>query len=555
MNALRFGRALWTAFACGVALRAQDAAQERVVQVTVTAVAERSVYLDRGRDAGLLVGGLVRLFGPGGELEVEVRSVTASSARAELPPGVPLPPVGTRGEAHAVVVVEPRPTAPGEPSAPVPEHPPWTRSEAPRAAEQPLLVPTYGQRPDERPADLSGRLFAIAQWNRDLGADRDSDYLLARLGLRADATNHLGHGERIRIAGEVRDRRVLLEDAPDRVDDTGRLDLLSVAFGTEHWAPTGVEVGRFLSAHLPEIGLVDGVEVVRRLQNGVRFGVGVGAYPRPFPSRETGEDVGVHAFIDYTADERRTFAGAIGVQKTWHLGAPDRDLVLLRGEGRLGDRVRLFGSAKIDFYSGSDRVKSRDVDLTEALATLAWDAGSGAGASLSASHFAWPDLKRAEYQFLPVELVRDGYVDRGGVRGWVTPWRWLRLSARADLWRDQRRDGTNLGVDAGIAGPLGAGSHLSLALFQNDGGSSQGPGARVGLRAPLGSGTWRVGWRWYEYELPDLVSGPETWTRQSVELGLSLPVGDHCDLDLAFERWFGDREDAFALDLYLQWRF
>lgn len=554
MSALRVGGAVLAAFAWGAVLRAQGALQERVLQVTVTAVAERSVYLDHGRDAGLTVGGLVRLFGPGGEVEVEVRSVTASSARAELPPGVPLPPVGTRGEAQARVV-DTVPPAPVGSAAPVPEHPPWTRNEAPRSAEQPLLVPTYGQRPDERPSDLNGRLFAIAQWNRDLGGDRDSDYLLGRLGLRADATNYLGQGERIRIAGEVRDRRVLLEDAADRVDDTGRLDLLSVAFGIEHWAPTGVEVGRFLSPHLPEIGLVDGVEVVRRMQNGVRFGGGFGAYPRPFPSRETGEDVGVHAFLDYTADERRTFACAIGVQKTWHLGAPDRDLVVLRGEGRLGDRVRLFGSAKIDFYSGSDRVKSRDVDLTEALATLAWDAGSGAGASLWASHFAWPDLKRAEYQFLPVELVRDGYVDRGGVRGWFTPWRWLRLSARADVWRDQRRDGTNLGVDAGIAGPLGAGSHLSLALFQNDGGSSQGPGARVGLRAPLGAGTWRVGWRWYEYELPDLVSGAETWTRQSVELGLSLPVGDHCDLDLAFERWFGDREDAFALDLYLQWRF
>ncbi|MBL9079780.1 MAG: hypothetical protein JNL08_19920 [Planctomycetes bacterium] len=545
----------WAPFVVAAALGAQDGAQERLVSVTVTSVGEQSVYLDAGRDQGLRIGTTVRLFAPGvGEVEVEVRSVSATSARAEVPPGVPLPPVGTRGEARVTVAAEPVRRPAVAPQPPV-EHPPWTRQEPVRAPDQPLLVPTYGQRPDERPADLQGRLFATGQWNRDLGAGRDSDYLLARLGVRADATNHFGVAERVRFAGEVADRRVLLADAPDQVDDTGRLDLLSVAFGTEHWAPTGVEIGRFLSPHLPEIGLVDGVEVVRRMQGGVRFGAGVGAYPRPFPSHETGEDTGVHVFFDYTADVRRTFAFGLGAQKTWHHGDPDRDLLLLRAEGRLGDRVRAYGSAKVDVYTGSDTVETSDLELTEALATVQWDAGGGSGVSVTGSHFAWPELERAEYQALPVELVRDGHVDRVGLRGWLRPWQWLRLAGRADAWRDQDRNGDHLGLDADIAGPLGAGSSLGMSVFVNDGGYSAGPGARVSLRGPLGAGSWRLGYRWYRYELADLVSGPESYTRQSIELGASVPLGDHCDFDVAVERWFGDREDAFALDLYLQWRF
>ncbi|MBX3465215.1 MAG: hypothetical protein KF830_18765 [Planctomycetes bacterium] len=547
--------AAFAAATAGAGLAAQEPAlQEQVVQVTVTSVSDQSVYLDRGRDAGLQAGAIVRLFAPGaGEVEVEVRAVSATSARADLPPDVPPPPVGTRGEVRVRVPAGAPPPAAARPQPAVPEHPPWTRREDPRAADQPLLVPTFGQRPDQRPATLDGRLFAWSQWNRDRGGAQTSDYLLSRVGVRADATNHFGAAERIRIAGEFADRRVMLADTPDQVDQTARLDLLSVAFGTEQWAPVGVEIGRFLSPHLPEIGFVDGVEVVQRLQGGLRLGLGAGAYPRPFPSHETGEDTGLHAFFDYLADAERSFAVAVGVQKTWHLGAPDRDLLLLRAEGRLAERVRAYGSAKIDFYTSSDVVKDKDVELTELLATVNWDARDG-GLGATVSHFAWPDLKRAEYQDLPTELVRDGKVDRASLRGWLRAARWLRLQGRADVWRDQDRDGTAFGLDADVRDVLGAGSGLGLSLFQNDGGYSAGPGARAALRAPLGDGSWRVGYRWYRYELPFLVSGPETYTRQSFELGAALPLGDACDLDFSFERWFGDREDAWALGFYVQWR-
>ncbi|HEX5053424.1 MAG TPA: hypothetical protein VFZ65_16725 [Planctomycetota bacterium] len=540
----------------GAAAAQEPGSRERTVQLTVTSAGDDSVYLDHGRDVGLQVGSLVTLSAPGApNLEVEVRSVSHTSSRAVVPSGVPLPPVGTRGEAR---VVPPEPAGAAAPApAPVravPEHPPWTRQEDPRAPGQPLLVPTFGQRPDERPATLDGRWFASGQWSQDRGGDRNSEYLLLRTGLRADATNYLGTGERIRVAGEFDHRSVMLPDAPDESDQDVRLDLLSVAFATEAWAATGVEVGRFYSQALPELGLVDGVEVVQRFEGGFRLGGGLGAYPVPFPARETGEDTGVHVFVDYVADAARTFAYSLGVQKTWHKGSADRDLVLVRGEWRPADRMWLLASAKVDFYTGDDTIKGRGAELTELLAQARWDAND-VGAGLLVSHFTWPELKRDEYQNLPDALVRDGYVDRLSANGSMRPASWLSLRVRGDLWRDQDRDGTAYGVDADVRSVIGDGSALSLPYFETDGGYSAGPGARAALRGRLGDGSWHAGYRWHRYELDGLVTGPEKFVRQSVDVGVSWPISVSGDFDFTCERWFGDGENAIALGFYLQWRF
>jgi hypothetical protein len=554
LAAAAFCAAVLTTRAAAQAPGAPAVGQERVVQVTVTSVGDHSVYLDHGRDAGLQPGTLVRLFAPGaGDLEVEVRSVSSTSARAELPPGVSFPPVGTRGEAQVTIVAAPSTTSAPSPQPAVPAHPPWARREDPRAPNQPLLVPTYGQRPEDRPATLDGRLFASGQWTHDEGANRQSDYLLLRAGVRADATNHLGAAERVRFAGEFDDRRTMLQDAPDRSDTNGRIDLLSVALGTEAWAPTGFEVGRMYSQYLPEIGLLDGVEVVQRLQGGMRLGGGIGSYPVPFPSRDTGEDIGAHLFFDYTADARRSFAGTVGAQKTWHKGSADRDLLLLRGEWRPAEQIWLLGSAKVDFYTGGDTLKS-GADLTEVMLQARWD-GRATGTGVVLSHFTWPELKRAEYQFLPADLITDGYVDRASWNGAWRPSNRLSLRVRADLWRDQDREGTGYGLDTDWRGPFGDSSALSLSLFQSDGGFTTGPGVRVLLRDRIGALSWRLGYRWHRYELRDLVTGPETYTRQSAELGLSMPISHSGDLDLSLERWFGDSENTTSLGFYMQWRF
>lgn len=543
--------------AAGLALAAAGAraqeARERVVRVNVTSVSARSVFLDRGRDSGIEIGAIVQLFPPGvASLDVEVRAVSSTSARAEVPPGLPLPPIGTSGEVRVTPRGE-RVEAAREPRA-VPDHPPWTRTEDPRSPDQPLLVPAFRRRPDERPATFDGRWFGSAQWSRDEADGGRGEYALGRLGLRADATNHLGFGERVRMAGELDARLTLLPDAPDERDATGRLDLLSVSFGTEEWAPTGAEFGRFHSRYLPEIGLVDGVEVVRRYQGGIHIGAGVGAYPRPFPARATGDDVGSHVFLGIAGGADHAFEATVGFQKTWHRGTPDRDLALLRLSGRISERAFVFASAKVDLYTGSDDAKGRGVELTEAMGSVRWD-GDALGTGLSLTHFTWPELLRAEYQALPVELVRDGVVDRASWSGWVRPWRPLRARARIDAWRDQDRDGSSWSLGADLRDLVGSGSRLSADVFHSDGGFSSGPGARIDLHGLLQGGRWRAGYRWHRYSLAGLATGEEGFDRESAQLGLAVPVGHGGDVDLVVERWFGDREDAWSAGVYVQWRF
>ncbi|MFN6145569.1 MAG: hypothetical protein ACK5AL_04325 [Planctomycetota bacterium] len=102
------------AAACAVAPASaqEQAPAETTVAVVVTAAGDRSVYLDHGRDVGLKPGVFVRLYPPGaGEIEVEVRVVSQTSARADVPVGLPVPPVGTRGEARVV-----RPAGDGKPA-------------------------------------------------------------------------------------------------------------------------------------------------------------------------------------------------------------------------------------------------------------------------------------------------------------------------------------------------------------------------------------------------------------------------------------------------------
>lgn len=533
------------------------AQQTRVVEVHVATVSGRDCYLDQGRAAGLQPGQIVRLFPPGvAELEVTIRSVTATSARAELGAGTSPPPVGTRGEVVVTAAATPAPTpnrpAPA-PARPVPSHPPWQRQLDPNAPDQPLLVATRGQRPDERPMTLDGRLFGSTNWNRDTGGDRSDEYLLSRLGVHAEANNAFGQGERTRFDAELTDRYARLPDVPDSSEVNGRIDTLSTAFGTEHWAPVGVEVGRFLSPHLPEIGLVDGVETVLRFDNGVRFGGGIGAYPQPFPSRAAGDDLGVHAFFDYTSDPQRSLAATLGLQKTWHQGAPDRDLLLLRVEGRPRDDVWLYGTAKIDWYTSGDDRKAAGPEITELFAQARYD-GPRIGGGVSLSHFAWPDLLRTEYVNLPDELVRDGKVDRVSLSAWLRPADKLRLSARTDFWQDQDNSGTALELGADWRDVLDTDTDLSVQVFRSDGGFQSGPGLRVLARRQCGDVFVNVGYRWYGYEISGLLTGTESYTRQAFEAGVSWAIGD-ADLDLQVERWFGSQEDAYAIGLYMQWRF
>ena len=530
------------------------AQQTQRLVVAVTSASGRSVFLDHGRAAGIAVGMRVRLLPPGAPaVEALVRAVSTHNARADLPPGLPLPPVGTPGELEVVPSAAPAQTSTAAPPS-VPEHPPWTREEAPRTTEMPILAPAFGRHPGERPMLVRGRVFGQLDTTIDRGAGRRSEYYLSRVGTRLQATNVFGAGGTLQFSGELARRGTDLLDEGAGSDDRGRIDRVSYAVGGEAYAPYRAEFGRFVSRHVPELGLFDGVEGVVQLENGLRAGVGLGAYPLPFPARATGDDLGAHVFVDYTSDDDGSVTATLGLQKTWHEGAPDRDLLLARGAYRPSEGWWLYGSGKLDFYSASDPIEGPGIELTEAWLQVRFAPLDGPGASLSFSHFAWPELKRREYQSLPIELVRDGRTDRLDLSAWHDLTESVRLTARVNAWEDQSRDGTGGTLTADCSDVLASGVAATVSVLYADGSYSGGPGVRLQARRQFGLADVFFGYDWRRYRARGLLTGTEHLTSESLHGGVDMAI-DGWNLSLSGHYDFGNAEDSYGVGLYAGHRF
>ena len=62
--------------------------------------------------------------------------------------------------------------------------------------------------------------------------------------------------------------------------------------------------------------------------SGHRVGASVGFMPEPNAQFESGKDFQVAAFYRWVADATERLSAAAAVQKTWHNGATDRDLLI-----------------------------------------------------------------------------------------------------------------------------------------------------------------------------------------------------------------------------------
>ena len=223
-----------------------DSVQGERLKVSVTSSAGNSVFLDAGRAAGLEPGHRVKLFPPGGApVDGVVRAVTSNSARVDFPPGLALPPVGTKGEVDVEEREEPAPDKTDESKKKkTPEHPPWKRKEGKRDPNAPLLAPAFSRRPEERKPTIRGRVFTQATYTQDNGEDRDNSFLDARAGLWLELKNLFGKGGRLLFDGEIEFEH---SDVPggNESDTTVHIDRLSYAIGGEDYAPWRAEAGRF----------------------------------------------------------------------------------------------------------------------------------------------------------------------------------------------------------------------------------------------------------------------------------------------------------------------
>jgi hypothetical protein len=422
----------------------------------------------------------------------------------------------------------------------------------------PLLAPAFSRRPNERPPAVHGRVFSQFQYWTDLEEDRDSDYYLGRVGTSMIVTNPLRQGGELRLDVEYDRRGVDLLDSGDASDDDLILDRLSYAIGIEKYSPFRLELGRFYSYYLPETGLLDGAEGALRLENGLSLGAGVGAYPRAFPDRNEGDDLGFHVFLDFRSDKPRGFNGAIGYQKTWHEGDSDRDMLIARASTWIGERLWLYGLARFDIYTSEDELKSSGPDLTEAWFQARYTFTPSSGAALSLSHYTWADVKREEFELVPDELIEDGRVDRIEARVWRDIVTDLRGTIRANYFNDQNDDGFGGEFDLDWRDAFHVPTPLDLhgAIFYSEGSFTELYGFRAEGRVRKGGFDMFLGYEFNTWSATSLLDdgGDDDFTRHAIRGGASWQIA-HWYLNLTADRYFGDSEDSYVLGSFLEYRF
>ena len=543
-----------------LALAAAAAAQDpTVVRVRVVSVSADSVYLDQGRSAGLAPGLEVELSPPGSApFRATIREVSATSARAEVPPGRPMVPVGTLGEISLPAGAAGAAQGGEGPkrATTTPDDLPWKWQDFQRGdTDTPLLAPAFGGGPASRPADWTGRLFGQYTYSADEGEGRSNAAYRARIGARTQVTNLLGYGETLTFDGELRQRGEDILDEGEDTDSQLRVDRLSYAYGEDVRDPYRIELGRFVSRFAPELGLVDGGEVARRIGRDLTIGAGLGLAPLPFPDRDTGDDFGAFGFAQWRPEDDPTIGFTLGFQKTWHEGEADRDLLFARFDWQPTERLRFDASTLVDFYTASDDLKDATAEVTQGFVATSYRPSDAFGVGITTSTYAWAQLLRGDLAFVPDELIRDGRVDRISPRVWWNVSEDVRLQARVDQWSDQDDSGTGGELSSDWYRAFGGAMDLGLALSQSQGSYTSGPAVRFRAARTFTWGYASFRYEWTRWSADALTTGSEDFSQHRTGVDASVALGDAWNVQIQAETVLGDLQDGYNLGFYVQRRF
>ncbi len=528
---------------------AAESQDVRRVEVLVTAVSSRNVYLDQGAEAGLEPGDRVTLFPTGGAtVEAEIEVVTKVSARARLLVETSALQVGDRGE---VLVPLSRFGAGG---AGAPEHPPWESAEGEFDQNRPLLADVPVQKPEDREREWHGRVFGQFDWlsdNRPAGATNQ----LWRTGVDLRGTNPFGRGGSFRFDGEFYRRTTDRPDGPKLSTDRFRLDRLSYAWGGDRYAPRRWEIGRFLHREFPELGVLDGVDLAQRLGDGALVGASVGFLPEPFPDMQTGKDFQTSLYYRrfLGEDDRLQLGGAY--QKSWHEGAADRDLFIGTLDYSPDREFSAYASAWVDYYTAGDEIKGSGFELTELHAGARWRPTLETGYGVSVTQIRFPELARNEFQPLTAMELADNHVRRVGVDGYTEVGDKRRLSGRVDAWEDEDQSGYGGNVRYGLRDWLVDRGEVAFSLFFDDGQFSSVLGARIDAWSFRESGNWRWTYEASRHENTDFSGVDDTLLQHLVRGSWDRDLGKDWSLSLSGDVRFGDEQDSYSLGIFLQRRF
>ncbi len=286
----------------------------------------------------------------------------------------------------------------------------WGYEDDPWSPGMPLLAQVKPVRPEERGMQISGRYYLSADLNLTTVRSQSDTFVRAGTDLRVE--NPLGKGGALRFDGEINFRSE--EDRQERDEDDldFRLDRLSYAIGGTRFSPQRWEIGRFLQYGMPEFGLLDGVEYVRRRENGDRFGASLGYLPEPDGNQKTGDDLAVSIFYEYVADDAEEFTFGAGFQKTFHDAKRDRDLLVTKLRYLPAEGWDFNGTVWVDFYTNSDRAKDSDVEITQAYLSSSRTWSSGRGIDIGYRRVRFPELLRREFTPITLRALAKNHYDR-----------------------------------------------------------------------------------------------------------------------------------------------
>lgn len=353
----------------------------------------------------------------------------------------------------------------------------------------PLLAGIEAVDPAKRTPLFSGRNYFILDqtWTSDKGR-KDSFY---RGGTDLVYENPFGKGGRLQFDAEYTYRAAHSSEMSGQDFTKLRFDRASYLWGGDRFNSERREVGRFLLFGMPEFGVIDGFEFGQRLENGDRFGYSAGFLPEPTGHFESGHDAQVSAFYEWHPEEQDAMVVTLGVQRTFHSRASDRDLIVTKVSYQPTSGWDFHGTAWVDLYSEKDTEKPF-MELTHLLAVANRSYGREGGMSVSLRHWAFPETER--YQFLPVEddQLKDDHSERVAWSGWKPLEDNKRIHGQVGLWLDEDEVGGDLEVGVEKRGLYFQESRADLTGFLTAGEFSQVAGLRASYDWKAPHGRWRV---------------------------------------------------------------
>jgi len=429
--------------------------------------AGEKVLLHPGEDV-VYRGIVIKTKDAASEVELEEKSI------------VPAP--GSRGE---VRVPRARLTRPGS----VPPEDPYEQGEW--TSDMPLLAQVRPVRPEDRDRRITGRFYLSADLNHVSGSDGGSDSFY-RMGTDLRMENPFGQGGELRFDGELNHRGAHDPDEADRSVSIFRLDRLSYTLGGTRFDDDRVEVGRFLHRRFPELGLLDGIEWSRRLESGSRLGASAGWLPELDKDLDTGEDLQFSVFYEWVADDAEELTLGAALQKSWHKGDRDRDLLVTKLRYLPTEHWNLHATLWVDFYGSSDDAKDGFVDLTQAyvLASRRW--GTTSELDVSYRRIKFPELLRQENPFLPPAEIEKDRLDRIDVSGWKRIDGPRRLRGRVGVWNDENDTGADVSAGIDWEALLQSDSRTGLTAFATAARFENVVGGRITYGRSLRRGRWDI---------------------------------------------------------------